>query len=120
MNQGEITFDKLPEAVSFLIGEVAKLQKMVETLKPATERKKVPIDIIEACKIIGKAKPTVYTLVQKGYIPCYKVGKKLYFYEDELLDWISKNKKSNIEDTRAEIEAKMKMGIKNKPKKYNF
>jgi hypothetical protein len=40
--------------------------------------------------------PTIYALVRNRLLPCYKNGKKLYFFEDELLDWISKGKKKTF------------------------
>ncbi len=58
-------------------------------LQPQTSTDKHRIvEIDEACKITRKAKPTIYTLARNGLIPAYKRGKKLYFYEDELLQWI--------------------------------
>jgi len=98
MDQDEITFDKLPEAVAYLIKEVSQLRKIVEERQKPIISKRVAIGIDEACKIIMKAKPTVYTLVQKGLLPCYKNGKKLYFYEDELSDWIARGKKKTINE----------------------
>lgn len=79
---------KLPEAVAYLINEVSQLRKLVEQKQKTTIVKQTPIGIDEACEIIKKAKPTVYTLVRKKLLPCYKHGKKLYFYEDELFEWI--------------------------------
>jgi len=93
MNQDEITFDRLPEAVAYLIKEVSQLRKLVEEKHKPTITKRIPIGIDEACVIIKKAKPTVYTLIRKRLLPCYKHGKKLYFYEDELLEWIDKGKR---------------------------
>jgi len=98
MDQDEITFDKLPEAVACLIKEVSQLRKLVEEKQRITISKRIPIGIDEACEIIKKAKPTVYTLVRKRLLPYYKNGKKLYFYEDELLDWINKGKRKTIEE----------------------
>lgn len=50
------------------------------------------VEIEDAFRIIRKAKLTIYTLVRKWLLPAYKKGKKLYFYEDELLVWISSSK----------------------------
>ena len=76
----EITFERLPEAVSYLTEQVASLKEMVSALQaPASEEKSL-IGIEEACEVIQKAKPTIYALVRKGVIPTYKRGKKLYFY----------------------------------------
>ncbi|MFC6269432.1 helix-turn-helix domain-containing protein [Frigoriflavimonas asaccharolytica] len=109
MEANEISFENLPKAVAHLVSEIAKIKFLVER-KEAVKipQKRIPIDIVEACRIIGKAKPTVYTLVRKRLIPCYKNGKKLYFFEDELLDWISQGRKKTMQEIEA--EAKLDFG----------
>ena len=113
----EITFDKLPQAVGYLTEQVERIHKIVAALQPQTTTDKHRIvEIDEACKITRKAKPTIYTLARKGLIPAYKRGKKLYFYEDELLQWIESGRKPlqalNLQEQAAEIV----LGVKRKPK----
>jgi len=103
----KITFDKLPEAVAFLIQEVSQIRELVEKNKPQSVEKRRPIEIDEACSLVKKAKPTIYALVRKGLIPCYKNGKKLYFFEDELMQWISNGRKKTIDEIKAEIESEL-------------
>jgi excisionase family DNA binding protein len=103
----KITFDKLPEAVAFLIQEVSQIRELVEKNKPQSVEKRRPIEIDEACSFVKKAKPTIYALVRKGLIPCYKNGKKLYFFEDELMQWISNGRKKTIDEIKAEIESEL-------------
>ena len=100
----EITFDKLPEAVAYLIKSVLELKALVEDKKTESPKERIPIGIDEACKIIQKAKSTIYALVRKGLLPCYKRGKKLFFFEDELIAWISEGKRKTIDGIREEIE----------------
>ena len=109
--QNEITFENLPKAVAHLVSEVAELKDLVSKGQmPVTPPKRIPIGIDEACIIIGKAKPTVYTLVRKRLLPCYKNGKHLYFFEDELLAWIEKGKKKTL----ADLEQKAQDFVSNK------
>ncbi|HML64944.1 MAG TPA: helix-turn-helix domain-containing protein [Dysgonomonas sp.] len=100
----DLTFDKLPEAVAYLIEAVAEIKSLVKN-KTELPEKRIPIGIDDACRIIQKAKPTIYALVRKGLLPSYKRGKKLFFFEEELLEWIAKGKKKTILDIRAEMEA---------------
>ena len=100
----DLTFDKFPEAVAYLIEAVAEIKSLVKN-KTELPEKRIPIGIEDACRIIQKAKPTIYALVRKGLLPSYKRGKKLFFFEDELLEWIAKGKKKTILDIRAEMEA---------------
>ena len=106
MCKDEITFEKLPEAVGFLIHEVTQLRNLIEEIQRPDIPKR-PIEINEACKILMKAKSTIYTLVRKGSIPCYKSGKKLYFYEDELLEWINTGRKNSSAGIHSHIPAIM-------------
>ena len=113
MNANEISFENLPKAVAHLVSEVEELKLLVEKGQaPVSPQKRVPIGIEEACRIIGKAKPTVYTLVRKRVLPCYKNGKKLYFFEDELLEWITNGKKKTLQ----EIEKDALTDFKKQPK----
>jgi excisionase family DNA binding protein len=105
MDVHEISFENLPKAVAHLVSELAEIKSLVEKGQMSTVlQKRVPINIEEACRIIGKAKPTIYTLVRKHLLPCYKNGKKLYFFEDELLEWISKGKKKTLQEIESEAE----------------
>ena len=109
MNANEISFENLPKAVAHLVSEVEELKLLVEKGQaPALPQKRIPIGIEEACRIIGKAKPTVYALVRKQMLPCYKNGKKLYFFEDELLEWITKGKKKTLLEIEKEAEAEFR------------
>ena len=78
---------------------------MVSELQPPASDKHVLVEIEDACRIIRKAKPTIYTLVRKGLLPAYKKGKKLYFYEDELLAWIENGRRKTSEQTYEEMLA---------------
>ena len=99
MANEQITFDKLPQAVGYLTEQMEQIP----------------------CKITRKAKPTIYTLARKGLIPAYKRGKKLYFYEDELLQWIESGRKQMQAMSLQEQAAEIVHGAKRKPKGgYNF
>lgn len=105
MEANDISFENLPKAVAHLVNELAEIKSLVvKGQLPTVPVKRVPIGIEEACLIIGKAKPTVYTLVRKRLLPCYKNGKKLYFFEDELLEWIAKGKKKTLSEIESEAE----------------
>lgn len=117
MEQIKITFDKIPEAMEFLINEIMSLREEISKIKPSCQSKPKPIEIDDACKITLKAKSTIYRLVREGKIPHSKVGNKLYFFEDELLQWISKSSGINITSTKKEIEKLMMKDIRHKPQK---
>lgn len=49
-------------------------------------------------RITGLKKSTIYNLVQQRKIPHYKRGKRLYFDQKELLDWIRKGKRKTLDE----------------------
>lgn len=99
MDIKKISFDNLPQAVAHLVNELETIKSLVEkSQRPTVKEQRVPIGIDEACKLIGKAKPTVYTLVRKRILPSYKNGKKLYFFRNELLEWIENGKRKTLEE----------------------
>ena len=106
MVQNEITFENLPKTVAHLVSEFAEIKNLeCKGQTPIVPPKRIPIGIDDACKLIGKAKPTVYTLVRKRLLPCYKNGKHLYFFEDELLAWIEGGKKKTVSEINEEAKA---------------
>lgn len=116
MNKEEITFEKLPQAITYLTEQVAELKQLVSELQPPQVETHQLVDIEDACRITKKAKPTIYTLARKGLIPSYKRGKKLYFYEDELLAWIEQGRKGSPLPSYDEILASMHGTVRHKPK----
>ncbi len=105
MKYNEFSFDKLPEAVAYLIEKVTEIKSLIENRKEnPPDKERTPIGIDKACEILQKAKPTIYALVRKGLLPCYKRGKKLFFFEDELLSWIRTGKKKTIHEIVAEMK----------------
>ena len=92
--QTKLTFDQVPEAVAHLVDEVASIKELVRLQVHHEPEKRRPISIQKASKLIGKAIQTIYGLVSAKQIPYYKKGKQLYFYEDELLDWIESGKQA--------------------------
>lgn len=83
-SQLPLTFNEMPQAIEWIMQELRNLHEMVTTLQPPKPERR-PILIDEACRILGKAKQTVYTLSRLGEIPSCRQGRKVYFYEDELL-----------------------------------
>ena len=116
----ETTFDNLPKAVDYLIKEMETIKEHILKSNVPPPEKKRPVGMSEACQILGKARSTIYTLVRKGLIPCCKAGKQLYFYENELLDWIAAGRKKSVAETKADIEMQMQRSVRNKPRNSSF
>ena len=102
----KINFENLPQAVEALCDEIAEIKNILKEKQAESKSipKRVPIGIDEVCHITGKAKPTIYALVRKREITSYKRGKKLYFYEDEILAWIESGKRKTFTEFSEEMD----------------
>lgn len=101
MDSAKINFENLPQAVSLLIEKVDSLTLLLETKSndnPNAATGK-PLSIQEAAKYLNLTVPTIYGYVSRREIPFSKIGKRLYFSESELSEWIQTGRKS----TRAEM-----------------
>ena len=86
-----------------------------------------PIGMTEASKLLGKSPSTIYDMTSKRKIPFHKRGNKLYFFQDELLNWITNggcsdthypdDAAANIDERKAERHLKtLQAEVKRKPK----
>lgn len=109
MRKDRITFDELPTLVESLLRKFENTENRIDILKSEINdikqlhakthinSKHIPVTIGRAAEIIGLAKPSLYRYTANGLIPCYKRGKRLYFFEDELYDWIRRGKLEELE-----------------------
>jgi hypothetical protein len=80
MDVNEISFENLPKAVAHLTSEIAEIKSLVQNAKISEPKeKRIPIGIEDVCKIIGKAKPTIYTLVRERKFRVTKTVKNSIF-----------------------------------------
>jgi len=121
MPNNTIGFEELPRVASELQTELKEIKETMQTLvllvkKSNEATSEEIIGIVEACRILGLRKPTVYHKVQRGEVPtCRPSGcKKLMFKRGELISWLSQQKRSVA--TTAEIYAEMQNSVRRKPK----
>ena len=99
MNNNTLTFEQLPSAIQKLMEDVKSLNEKVDMIaaKTGQDISHDPhriISVEEVCRMIKKTRNTLYSMTSKGEIPSYKQGKYLYFFEDEIVDWIKQCRKS--------------------------
>ena len=62
------------------------------------------LTIKQAATFLTLSVPTIYGLVQRSEIPVNKRGKRLYFSEVELTDWIKQGRKKTNEEINKEAD----------------
>lgn len=77
--------------------------------KKENNKLKKPLNVDQAAEFLGWAKPTLYAYTSERKIPYSKRGGKLYFDEDELIEWLRQGKQK----TQAEIQTEAQNYVKN-------
>jgi excisionase family DNA binding protein len=105
----ELTFEKLPQAVSRLLEEVNNIKRLLtekgENEKPSGDQL---LTIKEAAVLLHLSVPTCYGLVHRKEVPVCKKGKRLYFSKDELTAWVMAGRKKTVKELTTEAEQTFK------------
>jgi excisionase family DNA binding protein len=107
MNNEIITFEKLPEAIGYLIGKVEALERTLQTKNEQTiipTTKWLNIDELKEYLPDRPAKATIYGWVCSRQIPHHKGGKKLRFLQSEIDEWLATGKRKSESELTAEAE----------------
>ncbi len=97
----ELTLENVPKAVNYLINEIAEMRVALENIESRLklgDDKHRPISIDRAVEILNEKKTVINRLMQKREIPYYDKGKQLYFFEDELIQWVEKGRVETSEE----------------------
>lgn len=101
-----VVLEDVPVMMSTLLKRMDSLTAQVdsvlgivrETIK-AKESGNRTMNVQEVCEMLGMKKGTLYHMTSMGRIPCYRAGRKLLFFEAEILKWVDERKK--ISETEA-------------------
>lgn len=97
----ELTLPNVPKAVNYLINEIAEMRVLLEHIESQLGLgvdKHRPIGIEDACRILGQTKNGINKMVRNCYIPHYSKEKKVYFFEDELVKWVEKDRVQTLQE----------------------
>jgi len=110
----ELTFEKLPQAVSQLYDKLERIERLLESQNNVAQADNDKLlTIREAAEIIHLSVPTIYGLVQRQEIPVSKKGKRLYFLQKELVQWIKTGRKKTVAEIRSDVDQYLtKKGLK--------
>lgn len=109
MEKQEINFESLPKAVSLLFEEVKQIKSLIleTSTKEAMDRL---LTIQEASDFLHVQKQTLYSYVSKGIIPNQKRAGRLYFSQNDLIEWVKAGNKRafDVEEEAQKIISKRK------------
>ncbi len=91
--------------------DVAEVKKDLKELKalllnkaepqPETDN---PLSISDIALLTGYTKPTLYGYCQKNLIPYHKKNSRLFFFKNEIIDWIKQGKRKSLSEIETEAE----------------
>ena len=127
-NMRTFTFDGMPVALASLHEKCDKIIALLSSIASSGSGAAMHtlIGMTEASKLLGKSPSTIYDMTSKRKIPFHKRGNKLYFFQDELMKWITDGGYSdthypddaaaNIDERKAERHLKtLQAEVKRKP-----
>ncbi|WEK36093.1 MAG: helix-turn-helix domain-containing protein [Candidatus Pseudobacter hemicellulosilyticus] len=84
----KLSLEQLPGVVLELKDQVQRIETLVQKLLEREKPDSRLLSIEQASKVVNLAVSTLYVKVCHSEIPYIKKGKKLYFEEDKLIDWV--------------------------------
>lgn len=96
--KGTVHLEDMPGMMVELLEQIKVLGDKIDSMQNAnasiqsqkTEREL--LTTMEVANILKVARITVYRMANRGDIPCYKNGKHLKFYKDEIMEWVDSGK----------------------------
>ena len=104
-------FEVIEARLSSLENLILDLKHKPILIKP-TDQPEQLLTIKEAAQFLKLTVPTIYSKVSKGELPVMKRGKRLYFSNTELMEYIKEGRKKS----NAEIELEAEAYLSNKKK----
>ena len=106
MFSNEITFEKLPQAVEYLINKVERLETLLNVQKSELPESDKWFNLQELCEYLPDrpARQTVYGWIGQRLIPFHKKGKKLQFLKSEIDSWLKADKRKSVAELQAEAQ----------------
>ena len=88
----KVTFDDMPRMMSALLDQMRTLTDRVKRLETPEGRPKTSSgrEILTTMEVANMLVITYHGIQngQQGRQPCYRNGKNLMFYRDEILEWV--------------------------------
>ena len=99
--KNRVSFDAMPDMMAELLDEVRSLGNRVKKLENTCSCRRSDISTreiltaMEVAKMLKVTRVTVYRMIKRGEITCYRNGSILMFYKDEILKWVDSTKANN-------------------------
>ena len=109
MNNIVFSTRNIDDFISDVADEVVKKIEL-RNIKPQqkSEQPEQLLTVQEAAQFLNLTVPTIYSKVSKGELPVMKRSKRLYFSQNELMDYVKVVRKKSNTEIEAEAETYLK------------
>ena len=100
MTQQQITFENLPAAMSLLLQEVNSIKILLSGRPADQEPTDKLLTVVQAAEFLTLAKPTLYSMISRQILPNLKRGKRVYFKESDLVNYLEAGRRNARKSSR--------------------
>lgn len=100
----KVTFETMPMAIQELRDDVKEVKHLLKVLLEDKQNIDMPIDVFGAMKITGYERATIYSKCSRNEMPHYRQQGRLYFFAEELIEWIKTGKRKTIKEIEEEVD----------------
>ncbi|PSG87384.1 helix-turn-helix domain-containing protein [Aurantibacter aestuarii] len=93
-----------------IMNRLDEIEVLINKIKVNEIEKKELLTIKEVADFLKLTVPTIYGYTHRNLIPYIKKGRKLYFYKNEIEEWLMEGKKSSTRELNIRVN-KYLMGI---------
>lgn len=100
-----ITFEQLPTAVSQLNQKLENIERLLLSQSNKDNPKETEeklLTVQAAASFLSLSVPTIYSKVSRNELPFMKRGKRLYFSQNELLEYLKRGRVKSNDELQAE------------------
>lgn len=101
----QITFEQLPTAVSQLNQKLENIERLLLSQSDKDNQKETEeklLTVQAAAEFLSLSMPTIYSKVSRNELPFMKRGKRLYFSQKELLEYLQRGRVKSNDELQAE------------------
>ncbi|MBR8840980.1 MAG: helix-turn-helix domain-containing protein [Stigonema ocellatum SAG 48.90 = DSM 106950] len=96
-------FQELADRLLVIESLLINITQLAVTESPKVESD--PLNVAQAAQFLGLTNQTVYDKVHKGTLPHVKQGNRIYFFKDELIQWLKSGRQKTTDDLVAQTKA---------------
>ena len=102
----QLTSEQLGNLIQSSVREVLRTSKHSEASTQTSEK---PLSISEVAEFLNLSTSTIYGKVSRGELPFMKRGKRLYFSQAELKEYLKDGRKLTLDEIASEADSYCKL-----------